>query len=205
PGQALQPARAGATGTVTGGARAESGSWLLRFSPDADTEALGEPPLPPYIRRGLGDDPTPDRERYQTVYARVPGSVAAPTAGLHFDAAGLAALAARGIEVARIALHVGPGTFRPLTTDSLEEHAMHAESYAIPAEEAARIAGAARAGRRIVAVGTTSVRTLETEAERLKDSASAGVPLSGTTSLFITPGFRFVLTGALLTNFPLPR
>jgi S-adenosylmethionine:tRNA ribosyltransferase-isomerase len=160
-------------------------------------EAVGEVPLPPYIGRPGTEL---DRERYQTVYARSPGAVAAPTAGLHFDAALFAALAARGVDVADVTLHVGAGTFQPMRTLALEAHRMHAEWLTVPARTVAAIGAARGRGGRVVAVGTTVVRGLE--------SAAAGGALaafSGETRLFIHPGYGFRVVDALVTNFHLPE
>jgi S-adenosylmethionine:tRNA ribosyltransferase-isomerase len=180
------------------------GSRLLRFNPVADffatLDRIGHTPLPPYIRR---DDAEADRERYQTVFSRERGSVAAPTAGLHFTPQILDALASRGVDVARITLHVGLGTFAPLRVERLDEVCLHRERYTLPAETAEAINAAARSARRIVAVGTTVVRTLEHCALQAK-----GCPLqahSGETEIFISPGFNFRLVNALLTNFHLPK
>jgi S-adenosylmethionine:tRNA ribosyltransferase-isomerase len=180
------------------------GSRLLRFNPVDDFYAvldrIGHTPLPPYIRR---DDAAADRERYQTVYSRERGSVAAPTAGLHFTPQILDALAARGVEIARITLHVGLGTFAPLRVDNLSEVRLHRERYTLSASAADAVNHAAAEGRRIVAVGTTVVRTLEHCAQQ-----SMGCPLqehSGETEIFISPGFQFRLVSALLTNFHLPQ
>jgi S-adenosylmethionine:tRNA ribosyltransferase-isomerase len=180
------------------------GSRLLRFNPVEDffsvLDRIGHIPLPPYIRR---DDAADDRERYQTVYSRERGSVAAPTAGLHFTPQILDALAARGIEVARLTLHVGLGTFAPLRVERLDEVRLHRERYSLSASTADAVNRAAAEGRRIVAVGTTVVRTLEHCALQ-----SAGRPLqahSGETEIFISPGFQFRLVNALLTNFHLPQ
>jgi len=156
-------------------------------------EKVGHVPLPPYIRR---PDRPEDRARYQTVYARATGSVAAPTAGLHFTEQMLEACRAAGADVARITLHVGLGTFEPVRTEEVEKHRIHPERFSIEAQQAERM----RAARRLVAVGTTVVRTLETAARR------GGIgPMSGETDLYIYPGFEFRLTGAMLTNFHLPR
>jgi S-adenosylmethionine:tRNA ribosyltransferase-isomerase len=161
----------------------------------------GEPPLPPYIARS-GSGPTDeDRERYQTVYARWPGSVAAPTAGLHFSPALLERLRARGVEVHAITLHVGPATFRPLRGARVEDHELGTERVAIPGATARAVSAALAGGRRVVAVGTTTTRALESAAGR--DGAIA--PLEGRAGLYITPGYRFRVVGALLTNFHLPR
>ena len=153
----------------------------------------GEVPLPPYIERA--PDPA-DRERYQTVYAAVPGAVAAPTAGLHFTPELLAALEARGIARATVTLHVGLGTFAPVRTDSLQDHRMHRERYTIPDATAALIAS----GRPVVAVGTTVVRALEAAAQGPRQVAAG----PGSTDLFIGPGFRFQVVDHLITNFHLP-
>jgi S-adenosylmethionine:tRNA ribosyltransferase-isomerase len=162
-------------------------------------DAHGLVPLPPYIDRPA--DPA-DRERYQSVLARVPGAVAAPTASLHFDAALLAALAARGIERSVITLHVGAGTFQPLRSESLEQHVMHSERYEVGAATVAAIARARGAGRRVVAIGTTVARALESAALA---SGSQLAPAHGDTALFIVPGYRFRVVDALLTNFHLPQ
>ncbi len=158
----------------------------------------GHVPLPPYIARA--DGPL-DRERYQTVYATVPGSVAAPTAGLHFTPAVLEAIAARGARIVPVTLHVGPGTFRPVHVEDIEEHRMDAEAYHVPEATAAAIAAARAAGAHVWAVGTTAVRTLETVATAER-TVRAG---SGWTSLFVRPGHRFQVVDRLLTNFHLPR
>lgn len=163
-------------------------------------DAHGELPLPPYIARDEGPD-ADDKARYQTVYAEHPGSVAAPTAGLHFTAELLAQLEARGCETARVTLHVGPGTFLPVRADSLDAHDMHAERYVV-SEAACTAVGAARAeGRPIVAVGTTVTRTLE----GVFAAHGELVPGAGETRLFIRPGWRFEIVDQLLTNFHLPR
>jgi S-adenosylmethionine:tRNA ribosyltransferase-isomerase len=171
----------------------------LAFGEGPSPYALGEAPLPPYIRR-----PEPreaDAERYQTVYARVPGSVAAPTAGLHFTPALLAALAARGVGCADLVLHVGPGTFRPLRAEDLARGRLHAERYVLPAATAEAVARTRAAGGRVVAVGTTSARVLE-HAAREDGRVAAG---EGETELLLRPGVRFRAVDALLTNFHLPR
>lgn len=161
--------------------------------PVADAlERIGEMPLPPYIRAPLAD-----RDRYQTVYADRPGSAAAPTAGLHFTPALLERLEAR-CATARVELRVGIDTFRPVAVDDLDAHSMHSEAYAVAGGERSRIDGARRAGRRVVAIGTTVVRTLETIAD-------PSAPDVGRTDLLIQPGYRFRTVGALVTNFHLPR
>jgi S-adenosylmethionine:tRNA ribosyltransferase-isomerase len=161
-------------------------------------ERLGHVPLPPYIRR---PDQPADRERYQTVYARSSGAIAAPTAGLHFSDELLAALAGAGIDRAALTLHVGIGTFKPVTAPLVSDHRMDRERYEIPQETAAAVARARAGGRRVVAVGTTVVRALEAAASANGEAP----PGAGTTDLFITPGFRFHVVDALLTNFHLPR
>ena len=184
--------------------RGQFGDRLLRFNPVVDffavLDRIGHIPLPPYIRR---DDAPADRERYQTVFSRERGSVAAPTAGLHFTPQILNALTARGVEVARLTLHVGLGTFAPLRVERVDQVRLHRERYSLSAAAADAINRAAVDGRRIVAVGTTVVRTLEHCALE-----AAGSPLkahSGETEIFISPGFQFRLVGALLTNFHLPQ
>lgn len=173
--------------------------YRLRF-PGAALELLerhGRLPLPPYIERLPGDA---DEARYQTVFARAAGSVAAPTAGLHFDAALLATLRGVGVEIAHVTLHVGAGTFQPVRSESLAAHRMHAERYEVPAATAAAVAATRARGGRIVAVGTTSLRTLESAAY------DQGVKVgAGETALFVTPGYRFRVVDLLLTNFHLPK
>ncbi|MDO5058137.1 MAG: tRNA preQ1(34) S-adenosylmethionine ribosyltransferase-isomerase QueA [Lautropia sp.] len=175
----------------------QPGSMLLRLRFDEPAagvlERLGQLPLPPYIQHTPQAE---DRERYQTVFAREPGAVAAPTAGLHFDEPLLAALRARGIESTRLTLHVGAGTFLPVRTDDLSQHRMHAERYIIHDDSAAAIARARADGRPVVAVGTTALRALE---------ASGGQAGPGETDLFITPGYRFRVVDRLFTNFHLPK
>jgi S-adenosylmethionine:tRNA ribosyltransferase-isomerase len=160
-------------------------------------ERSGHVPLPPYVRR---PDETMDRERYQTVFADRPGAVAAPTAGLHFSERLIAELEGAGHRIARITLHVGPGTFRPVKTERLDDHPMHAEHYEVSADAARAISAAKAEGIPIAAVGTTVVRTLETV------SVEGGVrAAAGATDLFVRPPFEFRTVGALLTNFHLPR
>ncbi|HEX2254309.1 MAG TPA: tRNA preQ1(34) S-adenosylmethionine ribosyltransferase-isomerase QueA [Thermoanaerobaculia bacterium] len=185
------------------GSAEDDGRKRVRFSEPVEPhlERLGHVPLPPYIKRA---DEAADHTLYQTVFAREPGAIAAPTAGLHFDAGLLAALAARGIERVPVTLHVGIGTFKPVTAATVGEHRMERERYDIPATTAAAIAEAKRVGRRVVAIGTTVVRTLEGAA--LAANLEAAVPAGpGSTNLFIVPGFRFRVVDALLTNFHLPR
>ncbi len=163
-------------------------------------ETHGHMPLPPYIER---EDGGADRERYQTVFADRPGAVAAPTAGLHFDEQLLASIRSRGVETVRVTLHVGAGTFQPVRVNNIHEHVMHAEWGEVPQSTVDAIAAARARGGRVVAIGTTSVRALESAAR-----FHAGKPLAawqGDTRLFITPGVRFKVVDALLTNFHLPR
>lgn len=178
------------------------GERRIRFDPGVDfwkaVEQSGHVPLPPYIDR---TDQPGDRERYQTVYARERGSVAAPTAGLHFTPEVLDGMRARGIETAEITLHVGLGTFQPVRVERVEDHQLHRESYVITAAAAEKINRALDAGRRIVAVGTTTVRTLEYSAAR-SGRVEAG---DGEADIFIYPGYKFRVVGALLTNFHLPQ
>src|SRR3989440_7351748 len=167
-------------------------------------ERLGHVPLPPYIER---PDETSDRERYQTVFAKRPGAIAAPTAGLHFSNEILEKIRARGVEICELTLKVGLGTFQPVHSETLEGHVMHSESYEMPKETAARIQAARDARRPILAVGTTVVRALEDAALRAAESGSANLVLAGKADaqLFIVPGFRFRVVEGLLTNFHLPR
>jgi S-adenosylmethionine:tRNA ribosyltransferase-isomerase len=162
-------------------------------------ERIGHIPLPPYIAR---DDSSNDRDRYQTVYARDRGSVAAPTAGLHFTPEILAQLRERNVETAEITLHVGLGTFQPVRVEKVEDHKLHSEPYSISQEVAEKISKARRQNRRIVAVGTTTVRTLEYAAQQGDGHIRAG---SGEANLFIYPGYKFQIVDALLTNFHLPE
>jgi S-adenosylmethionine:tRNA ribosyltransferase-isomerase len=173
---------------------------LLVDGLDAETalERHGHVPLPPYIRR---PDRPGDRERYQTVFAREPGSVAAPTAGLHFTPALLERLERGGVERAEIVLHVGPGTFRPVEVEDVRDHRVDPERYAIPQDTSAALERARREGRRVVAVGTTVTRALESAA----DASGHVAPGEGETSLVIVPGFRFRVVSGLVTNFHLPR
>lgn len=170
---------------------------------------MGTVPLPPYIHTPLAD-----AERYQTIYARQPGSAAAPTAGLHFTPELLAALSARGIDLATVTLHIGLDTFRPIEEDDLERHVMHSEEIELDAEAAARINATRASGGRIVAVGTTSVRVLESVAAlteerratgRLEDASALVMPWCGRTSLFLRPGSQFRVVDLMITNFHLPR
>jgi len=184
--------------------RLEPGIWVLAGdvlgNPISALGQIGHVPLPPYIRRDHSAPEPEDAERYQTVYARRPGAVAAPTAGLHFTESLLGRIQAGGVRIATVTLHVGAGTFRPVTTERLEDHPMHAEHYALDADNARIINDTIASGRRVIAVGTTSVRTLESTAHGRRVQ-----PGSGATSLFICPGFQFQITDAMLTNFHLPR
>jgi len=181
------------------GALLEDGEVRLCFAPDADPYAHGEMPLPPYIERPAREPR--DEERYQTVFAREPGAVAAPTAGLHLSPALLAALDARGVERAELVLHVGAGTFRPIGERELREGRLHPERYSLPAATVAAIARTRARGGRVVAVGTTVTRVLESCA-RDDGTLTPGV---GETRLFLRPGAAFRVVDALLTNFHLPR
>ncbi|MGZ4823912.1 MAG: tRNA preQ1(34) S-adenosylmethionine ribosyltransferase-isomerase QueA [Terriglobales bacterium] len=189
--------------------RGEFGERTLRFEPVEDffsvIEKIGHVPLPPYIAR---PDERGDRERYQTIYARNRGSVAAPTAGLHFTPEILEQMKARGIETAEITLHVGLGTFQPVHVDRVEEHKLHREWYGISEKAASAINAALKQGRRVVAVGTTTVRTLEYAASRRQESGSGIQRIEagcGEADIFIYPGFKFRVVGAMLTNFHLPK
>lgn len=179
----------------------ETGGRIVRFHYEGIfyeiLDQLGSMPLPPYIHAQLDD-----QERYQTVYAKERGSAAAPTAGLHFTEAYLKRLEEKGVQIAYITLHVGLGTFRPVTADLVEEHVMHSEYYEIP-QKTAEIVNAAKAeGRRVIAVGTTSCRTLETVGQAHDGKLAAD---SGWTDIFIYPGYRFRIIDGLLTNFHLPK
>jgi S-adenosylmethionine:tRNA ribosyltransferase-isomerase len=184
---------------VLGRGGADGSLYRLRF-PDAPLALLqrhGHVPLPPYIRHADSGD---DEQRYQTVFAAKPGAVAAPTAALHFDAAVLDALHTRGVGLASVTLHVGAGTFQPVRTEDLAQHHMHSEWFDVGADTVSAIAGTRAAGGRIVAIGTTTLRALES-------AAASGTlqPGARETELFITPGFRFRVVDLLLTNFHLPR
>ena len=202
---ASKAVRAGSSIATAGGAlqvlEQDAGLWRVRLPQAAHEffERFGEVPLPPYIRRAPA---AADRERYQSIFARAPGAVAAPTASLHFDAVLLAQLAARGVQHTCITLHVGAGTFQPVRSESLSEHRMHAERVCVDAAACAAVAGARAAGARVVAVGTTVVRALEAAAQA---NGGALAPWSGETRLFITPGFPFRVSDLLLTNFHLPE
>ncbi len=199
PGQRFRLTRAeDVTGVVED--TADSGGRILRFDEPVDRHLarVGEMPLPPYIH-----EPLRDSERYQTVYSRVEGSVAAPTAGLHFTPDLLRALSVAGVGWASVLLHIGLDTFRPVTEEVAEEHRIHSEHCSLSALVAGRINAARAAGGRVVAVGTTSVRVIETAAAA--GDAGRLAPWEGATRLFITPGYEFRAVDALITNFHLPR
>ncbi len=185
----------------------KSSSGQCRLKLDVDDEAerilerIGYPPLPPYIKRGSDlTEATIDRQRYQTVYARQAGAVAAPTAGLHFTEELIGTLQKSDIEFAYLTLHVGAGTFLPVTTEELEDHKIHSERFSIDEKNARKINSAREKGGRIIAVGTTSTRSLETAA-----GGSQIVAADGLTDIFITPGYKFKIVDALITNFHLPK
>lgn len=185
--------------------RMTDGHWILKVESNQNSqdilEKIGSAPLPPYIKRGNDEDTARmDLQRYQTVYAEQPGAVAAPTAGLHFTGELLKQIKSMGIEIAYVTLHVGPGTFQPVSTERLEEHRMHSERFSICQKDADLINQCAEKGGRIIAVGTTSVRTLETIAMARRVAAS-----EGNTDLFIQPGYEFKVVDAMLTNFHLPK
>ncbi len=204
-----KPPRVGVGLLLEGGCRLtvsgrDQEGWLITHDREEGWEWLeheGHVPIPPYLNRS--DEPS-DRERYQTVFAKHSGSVAAPTAGLHFDKWLLDRLAQRGIPTVEVTLHVGPGTFEPVRTERIEDHQMHEEIYRVNPEAIEKLIRTRGAGGRIVAVGTTVVRTLETLAQDA-GSTRALRPGSGRTRLFIRPGFTFRLTDALLTNFHQPQ
>lgn len=183
--------------------RGEFGERHIRFAPTDDffarIDRIGHIPLPPYIAR---EDSFADRDRYQTVYARERGSVAAPTAGLHFTPEILAMLGERNIETTEVTLHVGLGTFQPVHVEKVEEHKLHSEAYSISGEAAEKIARARGENRRVVAIGTTTVRTLEYAVRQSSGQIRSG---SGEANLFIYPGHKFQIVRALLTNFHLPQ
>ncbi|MDX1951353.1 MAG: tRNA preQ1(34) S-adenosylmethionine ribosyltransferase-isomerase QueA [Verrucomicrobiota bacterium] len=183
----------------------QDGHCLMQFNAEGDflelLNTIGEVPLPPYINRPARTQSALDAERYQTIYANPPGSVAAPTAGLHFTPELLNTLEESGIKWEFVTLHVGPGTFAPVKAEELQEHTMHEERFFFPEKTAQSISQARKAGKRIVAVGTTSLRVLESVALRGPDLA----PMSWRTKIFIYPPYQFKLTDALLTNFHLPK
>lgn len=204
PGRRLRTGRRVVFGQGSGAIEAEvtevldGGERVLAFPPNCDPQALGETPLPPYIHTPLADP-----ERYQTVYAREAGSAAAPTAGLHFTPELLDRLRAAGVEPVTVTLHIGPGTFRPVSVDDPHQHPMHAEFYRFGPEAAAAITAARSRGSRVVCVGTTVVRVLEQVGTEASDGPLR--PVEGWTRLLILPGHRFRLVDALITNFHLPR
>ena len=179
----------------------EQGGRIIEFSYEGVflevLESLGEMPLPPYIKERLED-----KERYQTVYAKENGSAAAPTAGLHFTEELMQKIRDKGVNIVPVTLHVGLGTFRPVSVDSLEDHKMHSEYYNVSKETADMIKATKKAGKRVIAVGTTSIRTLETVA---RDNDGHVVPASGWTDIFISPGYEFRVVDAFVTNFHLPK
>jgi S-adenosylmethionine:tRNA ribosyltransferase-isomerase len=181
------------------------GRCRLKIQTDADTETIldniGFPPLPPYIKRDNDLAVAEiDKQRYQTVYAKIPGAVAAPTAGLHFTKPLIKQLKRAGVRFAHITLHVGAGTFKPITTENIEDHQMHQERFSIDEENGRIINAAKEKGGRIIAVGTTSTRVLETVAANSRIRA-----VSGETRLFIMPGYKFKMVDAMVTNFHLPK
>ena len=179
----------------------DQGGRIIEFSYEGVflevLESLGEMPLPPYIKERLED-----KERYQTVYAKENGSAAAPTAGLHFTEELMHQIRDKGVNIVPVTLHVGLGTFRPVSVDSLEDHKMHSEYYNVSKETADMIEATKKAGKRVIAVGTTSIRTLETVA---RDNDGQVVPASGWTDIFISPGYEFRVVDAFITNFHLPK
>ena len=179
----------------------DQGGRIIEFSYEGVflevLESLGEMPLPPYIKERLED-----KERYQTVYAKENGSAAAPTAGLHFTEELMQQIREKGVNILPVTLHVGLGTFRPVSVDSLEDHKMHSEYYNVSKETADMIEATKKAGKRVIAVGTTSIRTLETVA---RDNNGHVVPTSGWTDIFISPGYEFRVVDAFVTNFHLPK
>ena len=181
----------------------EDGIRIVRLSSEPDLDQIGEVPLPPYIH-----EPLEDSERYQTVYAREPGSVAAPTAGLHFTASLMERVRDRGVELAFVTLHVGWDSFRPVTTDDVQSHKMHSEHFEITEPAADAINRAISEGRRVISVGTTAVRLMEHAASLLSADPRADSvlqPASGWADIFITPGYDFKVVDTLITNFHLPR
>ena len=209
--KAAKPSKPGSAFYFDEGLRAEvierrHGTYIIEFHCEGDFEDLldriGKMPLPPYIRRSPDlEPPCDDRVAYQTVYASQKGAIAAPTAGLHFTPELLAKLKAKGIVVFQITLHIGYGTFLPVRSEDIRSHQMHSETYSIPAQTADTINSARSAGHRVVAVGTTCVRTLEYASDRAGNVRSG----NGCCDLFIYPGYRFKTVNAMITNFHLPR
>lgn len=193
----------------------EPGQWLVEISPPQDAATIlqhvGEVPLPPYIEKARHQQPMPwpagldDRISYQTVYSKTPGGLAAPTAGLHFTPELITTLAARGIAQAFVTLDVGLGTFLPIRSENLRDHPMHHETFHIPASTVQAIRLCRQRTGRLVLVGTTAVRTLESAAATILNGDTPVHDITGSTDLFITPGFHFQLTDALITNFHLPK
>lgn len=192
-------------GAVIFEGRTKNGMAIVSFSSEDEMERiiknLGTVPLPPYIRRDGGRADAQDVERYQTVFAVKDGSCAAPTAGLHFTERILDEIRGKGVTVAPVILHVGPGTFKPVKTENIEEHVMDPEPFEIPESSAQAVTAAKKDGRRVIAVGSTVTRCLESSV----DESGAMQPRSGETDLFIKPGYRFKAVDAMLTNFHLPR
>jgi len=190
------------------GRNENEGVFEIEFLYDGDSHDIinecGVMPLPGYIKRKEGSQPE-DFERYQTIYADPPGSIAAPTAGFHFTEELLEGLERKGVKVVKLTLHVGVGTFTLIKSEHVEEHAMHREHYSLSPEAKAAISLAREEGRRIVACGTSAVRTLETVAQGTREQGNGNAPLSGYTDLFIYPGYAFRTVGAMITNFHLPR
>jgi len=185
---------------ITGRLLRNGSGWLVEFGERSDDfiDDIGKMPLPPYIKREPDER---DELTYQTVYAKTPGAIAAPTAGLHFTERMLATLRERGVEIRYVTLHVGIGTFKPVKADNIQEHEMHAEYREIPPETTSAVNAAHAQGRRVVAVGTTVMRTLESSV----DDNGKVIPCNGSTDIFIFPGFKFRAVDALITNFHLPR
>lgn len=210
-GQSSKGLRAGQVIALSAGVRARvvgergGGEYRVRFEAPGDVtlagllEEIGRLPLPPYVRRNPNDD---DQERYQTLFASDAGSIAAPTAGLHFSKELLERVSERGVETVRVTLDVGPGTFMPVREEALDRHRMHSERYRVPKVTAERVQAAKAEGRRVVAVGTTVVRTLESATDEATGSLRSG---AGESQLFIRPGYRFRQVDALMTNFHLPK
>lgn len=207
-GERLLPLRG--EGSIVLEERRERGRWRVRLA-DVALEGLfhesGRAPLPPYIERDSVEDARDgaDLEQYQTIYARVPGAVAAPTAGLHFSDEVFADLKSRGVCTARVTLHVGPGTFLPVRTENIAEHRMLPERFRIEADQATKIRAVRQRGGRIIAVGTTTCRALETAQIGQREPDDADRAYEGVTDLFIHPGYRFTEIDALLTNFHMPE
>ncbi|MCF7954658.1 MAG: tRNA preQ1(34) S-adenosylmethionine ribosyltransferase-isomerase QueA [Phycisphaerae bacterium] len=190
---------------ITATERCDDGKWVLNVAAEGSVEEIlaqtGFPPLPPYIKRDDNPDTAADDfSRYQTVYAKNAGAIAAPTAGMHFTTELMDELKSAGVNIAYVTLHVGAGTFKPVTVENLADHPMHSERYSLDAENAEIINNSKAAGGKIIAVGTTSVRTLETIA-----ASGELKPMQGSTKLFIKPGYEFKAVDAIITNFHLPK